>query len=75
MPKLKRWITAKTSCPVFKGDLAKQLTELGANLADGHFEISQTIFVNAKNREKVIELLQQHGFTVEDSEEEPEKKD
>jgi hypothetical protein len=70
MPRLKQWIVARTSCPVFKGELARQLSEMGADLGDGHFETSQIVHVNHKNREKVIELLKQHGFTVEDVEKE-----
>jgi len=70
MPKLNRWIVAKKNCPLFKGELAKQISDLGANLAAGSFEIRQVINVNAMNREKVIELLQQNGFTVTDSDDE-----
>lgn len=67
MPRLNRWILAKKDCPLFKGELAKQLADLGANLAAGSFEIRQVINVNAMNRERVIELLQQNGFTVTDA--------
>jgi hypothetical protein len=70
MPKLNRWILAKKDCPAFSGELAKQLADLGANLGGGRFEICQVINVNAMNREKVIALLRQNGFTITDADEE-----
>lgn len=69
MPKLHRWIIAKKHCHTFSGDMVKELTDLGANLADGSCEIRQVIHVNAMNRERVIALLEQHGFSVVDTEE------
>jgi hypothetical protein len=71
MPKLKRWLKAKRTLPVFSHELQKALTQLGVNMAGSDHEISETICVNAQNRETVITLLERHGFVVEDIEHDP----
>jgi hypothetical protein len=71
MPKLHRWLKARKFLPVFSHQLQDELTALGVNMAGSDHEISETICVNAKNRETVIALLEQHGFIVEDIEHDP----
>jgi len=70
MPRLQRWIVARKIVPVFSTETAKKLTDLGANLGDGDFNLHQIVNVNFRNREKVIELLIADGFSVTDAEDE-----
>ncbi len=71
MPKLHRWLKAKKLLPVFSRALEDELTRLGVNIAGIDREISETVCVNAHNREAVIALLERHGFIVEDVEHDP----
>lgn len=71
MPKLKRWLKAKKNVQVFSRELLNELTRLNVSLAGSDHEISQTIHVNSKNREAVIELLEKNGYEVEDIEQDP----
>lgn len=68
MPKLKRWIVASKQLPVFPEELIKTLTEYGVGLAGSDTLVSQTMHVNAKNREQVIALLEKNGYSVKDIE-------
>ncbi|MFH0919317.1 MAG: hypothetical protein V1913_03060 [Fibrobacterota bacterium] len=71
MPKLKRWIVVHRNMAVLTPDVRDRIVALGGNLASSKNEVSQTINVNGKNREAIIALLKENGYTVTESEDEP----
>lgn len=66
MPKMSRWIVARKMVAVFPQEVLKELVELGANLGGGWCQVHQHLHVNPENREKVIALLEAHGYRVDD---------
>lgn len=66
MPKLSRWIVARKMVAVFPQEVLKELVELGANLGGGWCQVHQHLHVNPENREKIIALLEAHGYRVDD---------
>ena len=64
MPKLERWLIASRMVPVLDSETINTILELGGNIGGGWCEIHQHVCVNARNKERIEELLRAKGFTV-----------
>jgi hypothetical protein len=65
MPKLQRWLVVSKKVPIIDNHTMRDLMADGVHIGGGWSEVHQHILVNARNKERIEQLLASRGYTVQ----------